>query len=40
MLAATNIGLPVILLGLIVIVAVVYGLGMVFARGMRRGNQT
>lgn len=35
---AANIGLPMILLGLVVIGLVVYGLGMVFGRGMRRGT--
>lgn len=38
MLAATSIGLPVLLLGLIIVVAIVYGLGVVFGRGARRGN--
>ena len=35
---AANVGLPVILLGIVVLVAVVYGLGLVFGRGARRGS--
>lgn len=38
MVMAANIGLPVLLLGVLAVVAVVYGLGMVFGRGARRGT--
>jgi len=34
-----SIGLPIILLAIIVIVALVYGLGAVFGRGARRGSR-